>query len=118
MAGGEAQLERIARLAGDLPGVERSTSYGDPALKVGGKMFACVKDDRTLVLYAPIEAKSLLLEIAPEIYYETDHYIGWPSVLVRLDVIGDEELKLRLLDAWTERAPEKLRRQRPTPGSA
>jgi hypothetical protein len=31
------------------------------------------------------ERKELLLEAAPEIYFDDDHYRGYPAVLVRLD---------------------------------
>ena len=110
MADGKGQFERIVRLARGLAGVAEGTSYGDPALLVGGKMFACLKNEETLVLRAPLEAKMLLFEVASDLYYETGHYVGWPYLLVRLQAIGDEELKLRLTDAWTARAPAKLLR--------
>ena len=48
----------VVALAAELPGVEQSTSYGAPALKVGGKLIACqpanvrTRDDgRVLVLF-------------------------------------------------------------------
>jgi hypothetical protein len=50
----------------------------------------------------------MLMEVAPHIYYQTDHYRGWPGLLVRLDIIADEELSLRLEDAWHYRAPKRL----------
>lgn len=106
----EAAYARIIQLAAaaELPEVEHSTSYGNPALKVGGKGFATVKDGTTLVLRCPLEQKDLLMEMSPDIYFQTDHYRGWPYVLVRLDVVGDEELQLRLGDAYEHRAPKRL----------
>jgi hypothetical protein len=102
--------KRVARLAGKLglPQVTEGTSYGTPALLVKGKSFTRLKDPETLVLMVPLEHKELLLEMAPDIYYETDHYKGWPAVLVRLNVIGDKELSQRLADAWRHRAPKRL----------
>ena len=107
---------RIEKLAAEraLPGCERSTSYGTPSLKVKGKSFVRLKDSSTLVLLCPSEQKALLLEISPEIYFETDHYVGHAAVLVQLAVISDEELSLRLEDAWRFKAPSKLAAQRPT----
>ena len=58
------------------------------ALKVRGKLFLRVKDAGTLVLMCPLEEKELLMEAAPHIYYETDHYKGWPAVLVRVAAIA------------------------------
>jgi hypothetical protein len=107
---------RIEQLAGvrGLPGVARSTSYGTPALKVRDKSFVRLKDSATLVLLCPSEQKTLLMEISPDIYFETDHYVGYPAVLIRLDAIADEELSLRLEDAWRFKAPKKLASARPT----
>jgi hypothetical protein len=50
----------------------------------------------------------MLMEAAPEIYFETDHYVGWPAVLVRRS-IGDAELAHRLEQAWHLQAPKKLK---------
>lgn len=108
-----SRIERLASARG-LPGVSRSTIYGSPALKVGDKSFARLKDSGTLVLPCPSEQKSLLMEVSPDIYFETDHDVGHDAVLVRLDAIGDEELSLRLEDAWRFRAPARLAAERPT----
>jgi hypothetical protein len=91
-----------------LPEVEEATSYGTFALKVRGKFLMRVKDEDTLVLHCPIEEKEVLIEAAPDIYFETDHYKGWPAVLVRLSNIADTELKLCLKRAWRLQAPTKL----------
>jgi hypothetical protein len=108
-----ARIEALAHVRA-LPEVTRSTSYGTPALKVKDKSFIRLKDEATLVMLCPSEQKTLLMEISPEIYFETDHYVGWPAVLIRLAAIGDEELSLRLEDAWRFKAPAKLAAQRPT----
>ena len=108
----DALLLRLQRLAGDLEGVETGTSYGTPALKVAGKLLVRIKDAGTLVLTAALDEKERLIEMAPEIYYETDHYKGWPALLVRAGVIGDDELQHRLAEAWQARAPAKMRKRR------
>jgi hypothetical protein len=102
--------KRLARLAAKLrlPEVTEGTSYGTPALLVKGKSFTRLKDHETLVLLVPLEQKELLMEIAPDIYYETDHYRGWPAVLIRLAAISDRELSQRLADGWRHRAPKRL----------
>lgn len=107
-----ARIESLAAARG-LPGVSRSTSLGTPALKVRDKSFVRLKDANTLVLLCPAEQKTLLMEISPDIYFETDHYVGYPAVLIQLAVISDEELSLRLEDAWRFKAPRTLARQRP-----
>ena len=106
-----ARIEQLAAARG-LPGVTRSTSYGTPALKVRDRSFVRLKDSATLVLLCPSEQKTLLMEISPDIYFETDHYVGYPAVLIRLEAISDEELSLRLEDAWRFKAPQKLAAER------
>jgi Uncharacterized protein conserved in bacteria len=101
------RIETLAAARG-LAGIARSTSYRTPALKVAGTAFCRLLDAETLVLHCPVDQKVLLMEISPHIYYETDHYVGYPAVLVRLDHIDDEELALRLEDAWRFKAPEPL----------
>lgn len=102
-----ARLIRLAAEAG-LPEVEQSTSYGNPALKVGGKSFVAVKNNETIVLSIAIDDKERLIEMAPDIYYQTDHYVGWPYMPLRAVAISDEELRDRLIGAWLFRAPKKL----------
>ena len=54
--------------------------------------------------------KERLIEMASDLYYETDHYRGWPALLVRAAVIDDVELRHRLMESWRLKAPAKLRR--------
>jgi hypothetical protein len=105
----EKPFERAMRLvdAVGLPGVAIGTHYSRPSLGVAGKQFAGWRDG-ALSLRIPMEQKEFLLEFAPEIYFETDHYKGWPWLLIRLDVISDDELSQRLTEAWKFRAPKKL----------
>lgn len=111
------RIEQLAQ-ARNLPGVVRATSYGTPALKVRDKPFVRLKDLNTLVLLCPCEQKILMMEISPDIYFETDHYVGHAAVLIRLDAISDEELALRLEDAWRFKAPPKLLAERPPTASS
>ncbi len=107
-----ARVEQAAAGTG-LAEVTTGTSYGTPALLVRGRSFCRMKDEGTLVLLCPLEHKELLMEMAPDIYFETDHYKGWPAVLIRLDAIGDKELAARLEDGWRHRAPARLAATRP-----
>lgn len=102
-----ARLKRLVAEA-ELPDVEESTSYGNPALKVGGKSFVAVKNNETIVISISIDDKERLIEMAPDIYYQTDHYVGWPYLPLRAGAIGDAELKQRLIGAWRFRAPKKI----------
>ncbi len=54
------------------------------------------------------ETKELLLEAAPGIYFDDDHYRGFPAVLVRLAAVETAELGALLQDAWRVVAPKSL----------
>jgi hypothetical protein len=103
-------LARVKNLVAKLglEGVEESLSYGMPCLKVTGKFLTRVREPGILVLMCTREEKELLMEVNPEVYFETDHYKGWPAILIRMPKISDAELKHRLQVAWRLQAPKKL----------
>jgi hypothetical protein len=71
--------------------------------------FLCrVKDPDTVVLMCPLEEKEMLMAAAPDIYFETDHYKGWPAVLARIRTISIAELALRLERAFVMQAPKAV----------
>src|ERR1700680_4241876 len=74
-------FETVRNIGLALPGVEESTAYGAPALKVHGKLLACVPSHRSaepasLVVRVDFDDRAELLAADPDIYYVTDHYIG------------------------------------------
>jgi hypothetical protein len=88
-----------------LPDVEDSTMYGKLALKVRGKLLACVPSHKSaepdsLVVRIGFEQRAGLLAEAPETYYLTDHYRNYPSVLVRLSRIPVDQLRDLLGASW------------------
>ena len=52
--------------------------------------------------------KQELIAGEPDVFFTIPHFDGWPGVLVRLDVIGVDELEEVLTDAWLARAPKRL----------
>ena len=103
---------KLVAAAEGLPEIERSAHYGTPSLKVRKKFLCRVKDSDTVVVTCPLEEKELLIEAAPEFYFETDHYKGWPAILVRVHAIPAEELRLRIRRAWQMQAPKSLQKAR------
>jgi hypothetical protein len=86
---GNISFETVRALGLQLPNVEETTGYGKPALKVGGKMFACLPSHKSaepdsLVVRTDFDTRAELLAAAPDVYYLTNHYQDYPSVLVRL----------------------------------
>lgn len=109
-------FDDVVSLARTLPGVEESTSYGTPALKVRGKLFARLREDReTLVLRAHDLVRSHLIRTDPAVFFVTDHYRDGPWVLVRLPMIRAAALQPLLVDAWRDAAPATLRRAQEAP---
>ena len=99
----------VVRLARALPDVAESTSYGTPALKVGGKLMARLKEDgETLVLRMDFESRTFLLREQAEIFHLTDHYRDYPWILVRLPRVTAERMAELLDDAWRLVAPRRL----------
>lgn len=105
-----ADFKRVkaAAKATKLPAIEDASSYGTPSMKVKGKFLLRMREPDILVLMCSLEEKEFLMQNAPKIYFETDHYKGWPAVLIRLSKIKDDELAHRIAIAWKRQAPKKL----------
>lgn len=52
--------------------------------------------------------KQELLAADPEKFFTTDHYNGYPAILVRLAAVDADELGELLTDAWRCQAPKRL----------
>ena len=103
-------FKRVLRVAKTtkLPEIDDTTSYGTPSLKVKGKFLLRVREPDVLVLMCSLEEKEFLIQNNGAVYFETDHYKGYPAVLIRLSKIDDDELKHRLQIAWRMQAPKKV----------
>jgi hypothetical protein len=116
-------FDTVRKIGLTLPGVEESTSYGSPALKVRGKLLACVPAHRSaergsLAVRVGFDDRAELLAAAPDVYYLTDHYLNYSAVLVRLSRVTPDVLrdllgmahKFVTADA-TRRSPSRSRRK-------
>lgn len=109
----------IRRLALALPDVEDNSTDDRLAFEVrGGKGIAWTYLVRlaprkprapqieTLAVRCAIERKEMLIEAAPDRFFDDDHYRGFPAVLVRLKVVEQDELASLFKEAWTLSAPK------------
>ena len=95
-----------------LPGTALSTSYGRPAGKVNGKAFLYPgREKGSFAAASPLGEKELLIETDPDTFWESDHYRGWPAVLVRYDSADPERVRQVITRAWWDKAPRALRQQ-------
>ncbi len=102
--------DEVVRLGLELPGVEVSTSYGTPALKVGGKLMARLWEDGVTLVLVRIgfDQRELLMEVEPEVFFLTPHYQDYPAVLARLPKAEPSALAGLLDQIWRELAPKRL----------
>lgn len=115
----------VASLALGLPETTQEESkVGIRAWKVGKKAFVWERPLRKAdwealgdaapegpVLAAHVAdtgVKEALCASEPDVYFTTPHFDGYAAVLVRLDVIGLDELRELIVEAWLERAPKRL----------
>ena len=90
-------LDAVWQTGLTFPNVEKSTSWGAPALKVRGNLMACVPTNKaaepgSLLIRIDRNARAALLAESPDLYYAPDHYLGYDGVLVRLQHLTPEIL--------------------------
>lgn len=117
MGKAKAGFEKVRVIGRTFPDVQESTYFGQPALKIGGKMMACMASHRSaepgsLVVLVDFARREELLAEAPETYYITDHYAGCPGVLVRLEKARPDALRGLLAGAMQLAQKQKSKRPR------
>jgi hypothetical protein len=107
-----ADWETVRTIAGALPEVEESTTYGQPAFKVGGKLFAWISPDRhaegALAVLVDPEEKEFAIAGDPDVFFQTAHYEGHSILLMRLERAARGQLEERIEESWLLRAPKRL----------
>ena len=98
-------FDAVEKLASGLAGVERSTMYGSPALKVRGQLLACIAvhksaEPHTLAVRIDFDRRAEMIAADPDVYYLKDHYLNYPVVLVRLSRIHPDALRDLLGASW------------------
>ena len=120
-----ADQASVRRLAMGLPDVVETSRGGDHiAFQVaGGKGLAWtfmrrvhpkkprVPDPDCVAIRCLVERREILVEAAPDRFFDDDHYRGYPAVLVRLPAIGEDELAALLQDAWRLSTPTALQKR-------
>lgn len=91
-------FDTVRKIGLALPGVAESKAYGSPALKLGGQILACVPvnpsaESNSLLVRVDLDDRAELLAANPDVYYVTDHYIGYTGVLVRLSRVDEGVLR-------------------------
>jgi hypothetical protein len=99
-----------------MEGVEEGTTFGFPAFKVHGKTFAWFPRKKevepgSLGVRMSILEREFLIQRAPAVYYVTPHYLDYTSVLARVDLMKDKQLRELLESGHEYIATEERRRK-------
>jgi hypothetical protein len=92
-------FDTVREIGEQLPGTEVGAAYGSPALKVNGRMYACIPvnkqaEPNSLGVYvADFEQRDALLAEDPGTYYVKPHYEPHPIILVRLAQVTRDALE-------------------------
>lgn len=92
-----------------FPGMTEGTSYGQPSFLLKGKFFSRFnqKEAGLVVLVEP-DLRDLLLAAEPETFFTTEHYRGYPALLVRLPKVKPAVLRDLYERAFRAKAGKKL----------
>jgi hypothetical protein len=113
-------FDTVREIGEQLPGTEVGTAYGSPALKVNGRMYACIAinkeaEPNSLAVYlADFEQREALLAEDPDTYYVKPHYEPYPIVLVRLACVTRDALEDLLRGAHRVVSSKRPARRRAT----
>jgi hypothetical protein len=114
-------FDTVREIALEFPGVEAGVTYGAGAVKVHGKLLACIATNKSAEpdsLALPIDPadRAELIAAAPDVYYAPEHYLSYPMVLVRLSRVDPGVLRdlLGMAYRFVVSRPKRKRVRRPS----
>jgi hypothetical protein len=115
-----ATADTVRRLALALPEATDASRGEQLVFEVEGRGFAWsylardapkrprVLRPEVLAVRCELARKELLIEAAPGVFFDDEHYRGFPAVLVRLAAVDEGELAALLEAGWRLRASRRL----------
>jgi hypothetical protein len=116
-----ATWEDVARIVGGLPETSETSprtwrvrkkliAWERPLRKADYQALGDAAPDGDILgaRVADEGVKLALIADAPEVYFTTPHFDGYPAILVRLAEIDGSELQELITDAWLAQAPKRL----------
>ena len=100
---------RVTKTALAYPSVETRSSYGTPGIYVAKKFMARLREPDMMVL-KPVEdvEQQFLMGTQPDVFFLTDHYRGYPAILIRLSKLHSNQMRELIEQSWRRLAPKKL----------
>jgi hypothetical protein len=106
-------FDDVREIALALPEVREGITHGSPSFFVGKKFLGVLGEGGILIMKSAIVERDLLIELEPDKYFITDHYVPFDYVLVRLDKVDKDEVRDLFDKAWRRLALKKLVKQHP-----
>jgi hypothetical protein len=86
--------EDVVAYALTLPRANLTTHYGGSAVKANGHpLVTPSREEGSFCLHIDQDTKAILMETDPRTFWQTPHYDGWPSVLVRYGGADPERVR-------------------------
>jgi hypothetical protein len=102
-------FDQVREIALALPEVREGITHGSPSFHVGKKFMGCLGDKGDiLIMKSAIVERDLLIQLEPEKYHITDHYVPFDYVLVRLAEADEDEVRDLFHKAWRRLALKRL----------
>lgn len=101
-----------------LPDTELSTSYGKPSVKVrsNGRAFLFTSHEAgtSFGVASDLDTIEMLKETDPDTFWQTPHYEGWESILIRYDSGNDDRVREVITRSrdWIAQKPRARPRKR------
>lgn len=99
----------VCKIGLAFPGVTLGTSYGTPSLHVRGKFLLRLREDNaSLAVKCGFDERDFRLQADPRTFFVTDHYRGYPSVLIHLARVSPAVFREVMEETWRRSAPKSL----------
>jgi hypothetical protein len=106
-----ATEDDVRRIALSLPETIEKPWFNTPGFRVKDKGFLRIRSEAEgglVVFVDDLDEKDALLAADPEKFFTTPHYDGYPTVLVHLDAVDEDELTELIVDSWRLKAPKRV----------
>lgn len=107
-----ATEDDVRRIALSLPETIEKPWFNSPGFRVKDKGFLRIRSEAEgwlVVFVEDLGEKEMLLASEPDKFHTTPHYDGYPTVLVDLAAVDEQELTELIADSWRVKAPARVR---------